>query len=62
MTRYLVQYGDYAEWFTCEADDATHAVEQTLDANPRARIHDVFRAEPENSWKTALYRRKEGQS
>jgi len=45
MNRYFILMADYQDWFTCEADDASHAVEQALDANPEDNVQQVLRGE-----------------
>lgn len=42
MKRYFLLYGDFDEWFTCEADSPNHAAEQCDDFTQGEQIHDVF--------------------
>jgi hypothetical protein len=58
MKKFFVLYGDYDEYFVCDADDAKHAVEQCEDYlttfngyyPESGQVNGVFRGEQDDSW------------
>ena len=49
LKKYFVLYGDYDEWFVCDAENAQHAAEQARDHNDDV-IHAVFEAVQDDNW------------